>query len=217
MNSKMLTVVLSVAVLFAFLTLLPDLQVVRLQGNDEGYAPEQPIDFSHRLHAGELQVDCRYCHYNAEHGPRAGVPAASVCMNCHRFVSAPFGAVRAEDELAVAENRDPRLIVSPEIAKIYRALGLDSTATPDPALSTSPIKWTRLHILPDYASFDHRVHVRGGVDCISCHGDVATMERMRQESTLSMGWCVNCHRDVNATGIGGRSVSAPDDCSACHY
>ncbi|MCB2212275.1 cytochrome c3 family protein [bacterium] len=217
MQSKMITVVLSVAVLFAFLTLLPDLQAVRLQGNDEGYAPEQPIDFSHRLHAGELQVDCRYCHYNAEHGKLAGVPAASICMNCHRFVSAPFGAVRAEDKLATDENRDARPVVSAEIAKIYTALGLDSTATPDLSRTMDPIEWTRIHILPDYAAFDHSVHITAGVDCATCHGDVATMERLRQAETLSMGWCVNCHRDANETGIAGRQVNAPDDCSACHY
>ncbi|MBS1261162.1 MAG: Menaquinone reductase, multiheme cytochrome c subunit [Calditrichaeota bacterium] len=217
MSSRILTTVLAIGVLYALLTLLPDLRAVRLQGVDEGYNPEQPIAFSHRLHAGELQVDCRYCHSQVETGRFAGVPAADVCMNCHRFVSATFGAVRAEYDRAEEEDRDPRPVVSGEIRKLYNALGLDSTATPDSSLEREPIRWTRIHTLPDFVYFEHRAHVNAGVDCATCHGPVETMERVRQSSTLMMGWCVNCHRQVNETGVAGVAVNAPDDCSACHY
>jgi len=130
---------------------------------------------------------------------------------------APINVVRAEDEAATRENRKPRRIISPELRKLYDALGLNEELRPDSTMAQSDIEWVRIHTLPDFASFDHRAHVGAGVDCQTCHGEVQTMERVRQVSTLSMGWCVNCHRDANAGGIKGKKVDAPLDCIACHY
>jgi hypothetical protein len=189
----------------------------RLPGNNIGYEPIQPIAYSHRLHAGELGVDCQHCHTGASRSPTAGIPPSSTCMNCHRFVSAPINVIRAEDEAAVKEQRPPRRIVSREIAKVYAAMGLNDEPTPDPTRDARPIEWTKVHSLPDYVSFDHSAHVNSGVECQTCHGEVQTMERVRQVSDLSMGWCVNCHRDANAHGIKGKKVQAPTDCIACHH
>lgn len=189
----------------------------RLAGDNSGYEPAQPIAYSHRLHAGELGIDCQHCHAGAETSRMAGIPSANTCMNCHTFVTAPINVVRAEDEAATRENRKPRRIISTELKKLYDALGLNEELRPDSTMAQSDIEWVRIHTLPDFASFDHRAHVGAGVDCQTCHGEVQTMERVRQVSTLSMGWCVNCHRDANAGGIKGKKVDAPLDCIACHY
>lgn len=190
---------------------------MRLPGNQQGYAPKQPIAFSHRLHAGELQIDCLYCHFGAETSRHAGIPATSVCMNCHRFVTAPLGAIRAQDELAEEENRKPERVVSAEIQKIYDALALDESLNRDEAKTPMPIEWVQVHNLPDFVYFDHRAHVDAGVACQRCHGPVETMERVHQVEDLSMGWCINCHRRVNEIGVGGKRVDASLDCAACHY
>ncbi len=236
LGSPLLSIVLMVGVGFALLATMPRLQAVRMPGNQKGYEPTQPIAFSHRLHAGELQIACLYCHAGAERSRHAGIPAAGTCMNCHSFVTAPLGAVRAEDELAKKGNRAPRRVVSLEIRKLYTALGLNDDRQPDPAKTPKPIEWMRVHTLPDFVYFDHRPHVNAGVACQSCHGPVESMERVRQVEDLSMGWCVNCHRSVNATGIDGKGdftsapapaargplpashrVYGPTDCSTCHY
>ncbi len=217
MFSRTVTVALAVAIVVALIGLAPRLAAYRLPDNQQGYEPVQPIAFSHRLHAGEMMIDCQYCHSNAERSPLAGIPAASVCMNCHRFVSAPLGAVRAEDELAKKEGRTPRHIVAPEIAKLYRAMGLDDEGKPDPARAPLPIAWVKVHNLPDFVYFDHRPHVLAGVDCQRCHGPVERMERVRQVETLGMGWCVNCHRAVDRDGVNGRRVRAGTDCVSCHF
>ena len=199
MSHRMITVVLVVGLAFTLLVLAARTGSYHLPGNQQGYEPVQPIAYSHRLHAGELQIQCLYCHFTAEKSRHAGIPPANVCMNCHRFVTAPLGVMRAEDELAAKEKRAPRPIASPEIQKIYDAL--------DPAKGSQPIAWNRVHKLPDFVYFDHRAHVHAGVACQQCHGPVETMERVRQVADLSMGWCVNCHRQQRA------SV----DCSTCHY
>lgn len=217
MNSRIVTIVLVVALVFSALALAPRIGALRLPGNQQGYEPAQPIDFSHRLHSGELQISCLYCHSGAERSRHAGIPAASVCMNCHRFVTAPLGAVRAEDEQAKKEQRIPRKIISPEVAKVYAALGLSEDLKPSAEREARPIEWVRIHNLPDFAYFDHRAHVAAGVSCQTCHGPVETMERVRQVSDLSMGWCVNCHRGANQAGIAGRPVNASIDCAACHF
>jgi hypothetical protein len=235
-GSPAITIVLVVCVAFGLLALAPNLASVHLPGNQAGYEPTQPIAFSHRLHAGELQVACVYCHSGAERSRHAGIPAANVCMNCHRFVTATMGAVRAEDELAKKEKRAPRRIVSPEIQKVYDALALGSDLKPDSSRQSAPIQWVKVHNLPDFVYFDHRPHVNGGVTCQTCHGPVETMERVRQVQDLSMGWCVNCHRGVDRAGLDGSgnftSLPAPaaagpkpvthrlyasTDCQTCHY
>ena len=217
MGSRTATVVLAIGLLFSLGLLAPKLAAVRLPGIQRDYEPEQPIRYSHRLHAGEMQIPCQYCHSGAERSRHAGIPSVNVCMNCHKFVTAPFGAVRAEDELAAKENRPPRRVISAELRKLYDALGLDENLQRDAAKPERPIAWVKVHNVPDFAFFDHRPHVAAGVICQTCHGPVETMERMRQVADLTMGWCVNCHRDANRTGIDGHPVRASLDCSGCHY
>ncbi len=219
MRQKILTIVLAIGIVMAALMLVASNARMHLPGNQQGYSPEQPIAFSHRLHAGELAIDCQYCHSAAEKGRHAGIPAAETCMNCHRFVTATFGAVRAEDELAKKEERDIRQIVSPEIQEIYDALALDveNKFAAIEGQTPKPIDWIKVHNLPDFVYFDHRAHVVAGVECQHCHGPVETMQRVRQIESLGMGWCVNCHRDVNNHGLNGTRVQASTDCDACHH
>lgn len=217
MNSRVLTFVLLLGIGFGLIALVGEAAGLRLPGNRQGYEPTQPIAYSHRLHAGEMQIPCQYCHYGAGQSRHAGVPAASVCMNCHRFVTATLGAVRAEEKQAEKEHRAKRPVVSPELRKLYDHLGLDDKLQPDPRRTPVPIEWLRVHKLPDYAHFDHRAHVVAGVDCQTCHGPVQTMERVRQEKSLSMGWCVDCHRTTAKTGVNGKPVKPSTDCSVCHY
>jgi len=211
------TVLLLVGLFFSLAVLLTGNQGLRLPADQRGYAPEQPIAYSHRLHAGELGINCLYCHHGAEKSRHAGIPAASICMNCHTFVTAPLGAIRAEDELAQEEERKPGRVVSPEIQKIYDALALDEEMNRRPEQALVPLEWIKVHNLPDFVYFDHRPHVAAGVSCQHCHGAVETMERVHQVGDLSMGWCVNCHRDVNETGVGGKPMNASIDCVTCHY
>ena len=234
--SPAVSVVLLVALGFSLLIAAPKFASYALPGNQRGYEPAQPIAFSHRLHAGEMQVACLYCHSGAERSRHAGIPAASVCMNCHRFVTAPLAAVRAEDEAARKAGRSPRRVVSPEIQKVYDALALGPDMQRDGSRQSRPIAWVKVHNLPDFVYFDHRPHVNAGVACQTCHGPVETMERVRQVQDLSMGWCVNCHRGVDRAGLDGKgnftSAAAPaaqgpapvthqvyasTDCATCHY
>jgi hypothetical protein len=129
---------------------------------DVGYAPEQPVPYSHALHAGELGLDCRYCHTTVENAAFAAVPPTETCMNCHQRV----------------KTRSPRL----EPLRASAATG-------------NSLEWTKVHDLPDYVYFDHSVHVSKGVGCVECHGRIDTMEVVYQHETLSMGWCLNCHRE----------------------
>jgi hypothetical protein len=185
-----------------------------LPGNQQGYAPVQPIAFSHRQHAGDLQITCLYCHSGADRSPHAGIPAASTCMNCHRFATASTQTLRTEQEQASQEGRPPRRLISAELQKLYDSLGLDDQVQPDPKKSQHPIAWIKVHNLPAYTRFDHRAHVNAGVECASCHGPVETMDRVQQVADLSMGWCVNCHREQ------GRAATRPStstDCATCHH
>jgi hypothetical protein len=217
MTSRVLTIVLATGLFFSALYLATRAGTAHIPGNQQDYEPVQPIAYSHRLHAGELQMPCLYCHFNAEKSRHAGIPPAAICMNCHTMVTANFGAVRADEEMATKEQRKPRALVSPELRKIYDALGLDANRKPDPARAMKPIAWTRVYKLPDFVYFDHRAHVNAGVVCQTCHGPVEAMERMRQVPDLSMGWCVNCHRAATRNGVAGKKVYASIDCSTCHY
>jgi nitrate reductase gamma subunit len=216
-GSTLTTAVLLIGLGFSTLALVPRLLSAHLPGSDQGYEPKQPIAFSHRLHAGEMQIACLYCHHEAEHGPHAGIPATSICMNCHKSVTSLISEVRAEFEAAKQEKRPAKKLVSQELAKLYNALGLDDKQQPDPTKTPTPIRWVRVHNLPTFARFDHRAHVGAGVECQRCHGPVETMERVRQFSDLSMGWCVNCHREVNEDGVDGKVVHASNDCATCHH
>ncbi len=216
MKSSIATYTLLVALVFSLLALGQRARGFRLPGDQQGYEPVQPIAFSHRLHAGDLEIDCHYCHSGAERSRHAGIPATGTCMNCHRFVTASWGAVREENRRAQREERPPRRLLSPEIAKLYGHLGLDPNGEMGPGSQASPLSWIRIHSLPDFAYFDHRAHSVAGLGCPTCHGPVETMERVRQQESLSMGWCVNCHRQTR-TGIQGAPVEASLDCSTCHY
>jgi len=217
MNSRILAIILAIGLLFSLLLFAGKFGSARLPGNQQGYEPEQPIAYSHRLHAGELKIDCLYCHSNAMRSRHAGIPSGNVCLNCHTQVRSSFGAVRQEDELASKENRKPRVVTSAEMARLYGAMGLGGRREVKFESITRSVNWTRVHNLPDFVYFDHRAHVTVGVACQTCHGPVETMERMRQFSSLSMGWCVNCHREATEKGIQGRRVYASIDCATCHY
>ncbi len=167
-------------------------------GVHTGYQPTQPIKFSHELHAGINQIDCQYCHTGAFKSKNSTIPSLNVCMNCHKNVQA-----RTEDGQ-----------VSPEIQKIYNALGYDvETQTYDKTKEKS-IEWVRVHNLPDFAYFNHSQHVVVGEAairkekgikaedpvCFACHGPVNTMEEVYQYSPLTMKWCINCHKDADISG-----------------
>jgi len=182
--------------------------------DDLNYEPAQPIAVSHRLHSGDLQISCVYCHPSARRSRLGGTPSPSLCMNCHRFVSATLGAVRQEEQAAQKEGRKPERIVSTEIRKIYSSLGLN-----DDLVQTGqgqPIQWVRVHRLPDFVFFHHGAHYQANVDCATCHGAVEKMERVSQFASLSMGWCVNCHRDYQGRTVGNRRLVASIDCGTCH-
>jgi hypothetical protein len=136
-------------------------------------------------------------------------------MNCHRFITATLGAVRAEEEASKKENRPVNRVVSTEIQKIYDALGLDGEL--QPGRPGTPLRWTRVYRLPDFVRFHHGAHNHAEIDCRVCHGQVEKMERVTQEYDLSMGWCVTCHRDYQGRTVGTRRLDASTDCGTCHY
>lgn len=174
---------------------------------DAGYRPEQPVPFSHKLHAGDLQVSCFYCHGNVERAAVASVPPTQLCMNCHTLVA-----------------RD-----KPSLDPIRNS-----------ASSGQPMMWVRVHKIPDYAYFPHAPHLRAGVGCSSCHGNVKAMERIQQVQPLSMAWCLDCHRNPKAylrapdelldtswqapkdqetrgaKFLAERHLAPPVDCTGCH-
>jgi hypothetical protein len=172
-----------------------------------GYAPEQPVPYSHALHVGELGIDCRYCHNTVEAAAHAAVPPTQTCMNCHSMI-------RKNSE---------------KLTPI-----LESYAT------GMPVEWIRVHDLPDHVYFNHSAHVRRGVGCVACHGRVDTMEVVYQAEPLSMGWCLDCHRnperhlrptefvtqldwvpEEDQMVLGARlretnNINPPVDCNTCH-
>jgi mono/diheme cytochrome c family protein len=146
-------------------------------GRQQGYAPTQPIKFSHKIHAGANKIDCQYCHDGARRSKHASIPGASTCMNCHKAI-----------------NKGPKYGTE-EIGKIYASAGYNvDKQVYDKA--SKPIEWIRIHNLPDHAYFNHSQHVVAGkVACQECHGKVQEMEVVQQHAPLSMGWCINCHRN----------------------
>ncbi len=170
----LLTIVVAVALLSELFIALMGIGVT------EHYEPKQPIAFSHKLHAGDNKIDCNYCHYGARKSAVSNVPSANVCMNCHMNIQ--------EGPTTGTE----------EIAKIYAAVGFDPAEMKYiEDYEQKPIKWVRIHDLPDLSYFNHSQHVTaGGVACQTCHGPVEEMEEVYQFSSLTMGWCVNCHRET---------------------
>lgn len=217
MRDRVITITLCVGIFLVAVSLLSALSRYRLPGNNRGYRPVQPIAYSHRVHAGEMAIPCLYCHSGAERSRTAGIPSANVCMNCHRYVTASLGAVREEERAAREEGREPRPVVSPDLRLLYDALGLDEQLRRDPSRPRRPIEWNRVHDLPDFVAFDHRPHVVAGVACQRCHGPIGSMDRVRQFEDLTMGWCVECHRESGGTRLAGRPVDPSLDCVTCHY
>jgi hypothetical protein len=217
MQQRVITVVLLVGLFFGLAVLVSATSGWRLPDNQQGYAPVQPIAYSHRLHAGELQINCRFCHSAAESSRYAGIPSSDVCMKCHNIVTVPFDVMQQEMRKAEEENRKPQFDPSPELQKLYDYLALDDQLQPIEGKAPQSIPWVRVHNLPDYACFNHQAHVTAGVSCQHCHGPVESMERVQQFSSLSMGWCVNCHREATKNGINGRPVHAATNCSVCHH
>jgi hypothetical protein len=213
-NKHLLTYVLLAGLGVSIVALANHLRGYPFPGNHEGYSPKQPIAFSHKQHAGDLGISCVYCHYNAGKSPHAGIPPANLCMNCHNLVTASWDDTKAEKENAQREGRAEKLIISEELRKLYDALGLDDKLKPDKNKAPQPIHWVKVHNLPEYTRFDHRAHVSAGVKCQDCHGPVETMEVIAQKSSLSMGWCVRCHKEHRE--IEGKKVPSTD-CAACHY
>jgi len=190
--------------IFVLLVLKATIDGAYSVGVQQGYAPKQPIAFSHKLHAGEYKIDCNYCHTGVNRGKSAHIPSANICMNCH-------GVIKKE---------------SPEIQKIYTSIE-----------NNQPIEWVRVHNLPDLAYFNHAQHVNvGGLECQNCHGEVEKMEVIQQRSSLTMGWCIDCHRktEVNTkdnkyydklvqlhSGESKEALKVADigglECSKCHY
>lgn len=178
-------------------------------GVQEGYAPSQPIAYSHQLHAGEYEIPCQYCHTGVEIGKSANIPSANICMNCHTYI----------------HNVGGKEGVSPEIAKIHNAVN-----------TNTPIEWVRVHNLPDLAYFNHSQHVKvGGVECQTCHGPIEEMEVVGQHTSLTMGWCIDCHRKTDVITQGNEyydklvqlhssskdALKVKDiggmECAKCHY
>lgn len=160
-------------------------------GVDQGYAPVQPIHYSHRIHAGENQIDCNYCHSSARKSKHSGIPSLNVCMNCHKSIGEVAEVTQQEGikEFGVDYNA--------EIKKLYQAVGWNEE-TQAYTGETKPVEWIRIHNLPDFAYFNHSQHVTvAGVECQTCHGPVEEMEILYQYSPLTMGWCINCHRETN--------------------
>ena len=177
-------------------------------GVQQGYAPKQPIAFSHKIHAGQYEIDCKYCHVGVMKGKSATIPSVNICMNCHNQIKS--GTLTGDTEIG-------------KIVKAYE--------------TNKPIEWVRIHNLPDLAYFNHSQHVNvAGVECQTCHGPIETMDVVRQHSLLTMGWCIDCHRktDVNTKGnayydnlveIHNQSKKTPMkvedigglECSKCHY
>ncbi|MDP4599573.1 MAG: c-type cytochrome [Polaribacter sp.] len=161
-------------------------------GIDQGYSPLQPIAFSHKIHSGDNKIDCQYCHSSAKHSKHSGIPSVNVCMNCHKNIAeVAEGTVVEWDGVTYGKAE-----LDKEIAKIYTAAGWDPEAL-EYTGETKPIKWIRIHNLPDFAYFNHSQHVTvGGLECQTCHGPVEEMDEMYQFSPLTMGWCINCHRET---------------------
>jgi mono/diheme cytochrome c family protein len=177
--SSIIMILLSAYFAYAFL-----MQI----GIEQDYEPIQPIHYSHRIHAGSNGIECKYCHSSARVSKHSGIPSLNVCMNCHKQIA------EVSDTTNTAEYS--KAFYDGEIKKLYKAVGWDAS-TQKYTGKTEPVKWVRIHNLPDYVYFNHAQHVTvAGIECQTCHGPVQTYEIMKQYSKLTMGWCINCHRET---------------------
>jgi len=165
-------------------------------GVDQGYAPIQPIHYSHKIHAGDNKIECKYCHSSARVSKHSGIPSLNVCMNCHKSIYEYTGNPEGPSQEDL-ENGYTNEFYTGEIKKLYKAVGWDEENQKYTGES-QPVEWVRIHNLPDFAYFNHSQHVSvAGVECQTCHGPVEEMEIMYQYSPLTMGWCIDCHRETN--------------------
>ncbi len=159
-------------------------------GRQTNYQPEQPIYYSHKVHAGINQVNCLYCHGGAMEGKHANIPSVNVCMNCHMAINEYNGPELVKDDGTKVDG-------TAEIQKLYEYAGWDPAVNKYTGKG-KPIEWIKIHNLPDHVYFNHAQHTKaGGVQCQTCHGEIQNMGEVYQFSNLSMGWCVNCHRETN--------------------
>jgi len=161
-------------------------------GRQKDYQPVQPIYYSHKVHAGINQISCLYCHGSAWDSKHAAIPSVNVCMNCHKAITSYEKGPKLYDEEGNEING------TAEIAKLHQAAGFDpnNPNSWDPSMA-KPIEWVKIHNLPDHVYFNHSQHVRvGNVQCQTCHGEITAMDEVKQVSELSMGWCINCHRET---------------------
>ena len=200
-------------------------------GVDQNYAPIQPIHYSHKIHAGENGIDCKYCHSSARTSKHSGIPSLNVCMNCHKSISEFSGN---PDSTYVEYTKE---FYTAEIQKLYDAVGWDKDNQKYTG-KTKPVKWVRIHNLPDFVYFNHAQHVTvAGIECQKCHGPVENYEIMKQFAPLTMGWCIDCHRETNvkmegneyyekiheelAKKYGKDKLTAAEmgglECGKCHY
>jgi mono/diheme cytochrome c family protein/heme/copper-type cytochrome/quinol oxidase subunit 2 len=205
-SDAVIIIVTALVIAFVAKTAIDGLYSIGIQ---QGYAPAQPIAFSHALHAGQYEIACQYCHTGVEIGKSANIPSANICMNCHTHI----------------QNVGGKEGISPEIQKIYNAVD-----------NNQPIEWVRVHNLPDLAYFNHAQHVAvGGIECQTCHGAIQEMEVVGQHSTLTMGWCIDCHRQTEIATEGNvyydklvqlhstskDALKVKDigglECAKCHY
>jgi mono/diheme cytochrome c family protein len=159
-------------------------------GRTQGYQPEQPIYYSHKVHVGVNQINCLYCHGGAQEGKHANIPSINVCMNCHKAIGEYSGKEKIYKEDGSEVNG------TAEIQKLYKYAGFDPAVSKewDPN-KAKPVEWVKIHNLPDHVYFNHSQHVKAGkVACQTCHGEIQKMDEVKQFADLSMGWCVNCHR-----------------------
>ncbi len=158
-------------------------------GRSKDYQPEQPIYYSHKVHAGINQINCQYCHTGVYQGKQATIPSVNVCMNCHMSINEYAG------EKIYTESGE-EVNGTAEIQKLYKYAGFEPGKPWDPS-KAKPIEWVRIHNLPDHVYFNHSQHVKAGkVECQTCHGEIQKMGEVKQFSDLSMGWCINCHRET---------------------
>ena len=158
-------------------------------GRQQGYQPEQPIFYSHKVHAGINQISCLYCHSNAMDSKHATVPPLNVCMNCHAAINDySHGPKLYREDGSEVDG-------TAEIQKLYSYTGYDPKTSTYNTANAKPVEWIKIHSLPDHVFFSHAQHTKAGqVQCQTCHGPIQEMNEVKQFAPLSMGWCINCHR-----------------------
>jgi len=158
-------------------------------GRNKNYQPVQPIFYSHKVHAGINQINCLYCHGGAQDSKHASIPSVNVCMNCHQAINEYKGEKLYTEEGVEVNGTD-------QIKKLYEYAAF-TPGKPWDASKAKPIEWTKIHNLPDHVYFNHSQHIKAGkVQCQTCHGEITKMDEVKQFADLSMGWCINCHRET---------------------